>query len=70
MNVFVPPPFGNSTVTEIVAPGAYERMRTIALTWSVTRWPPIDLMTAPTGIQATSAPSPGVSLRIFAPIPS
>ena len=28
------------------------------------------LITAPTGIPATSAPSPGVSLRILAPIPS
>ena len=29
-----------------------------------------NLITAPTGIPATSAPSPGVSLRILAPIPS
>ncbi|CAB4989841.1 unannotated protein [freshwater metagenome] len=44
-------------------------MRTMALTWSLVFTPSIERITEPAGMPAFSAPSPGTSLRIFAPTP-
>jgi hypothetical protein len=53
----------------MVDPGAYERIFTIAATSSGILTPSIVRITAPAGIPALSAPSPGLRRRMRAPTP-